>query len=62
MLFDEEDRPAPKPGLQPRKLEGLSREELREYLDYLDSEKLRAAEALSAKNQMEAAAASLFKS
>jgi uncharacterized small protein (DUF1192 family) len=62
MLFDEEDRPKPKPGLVSRKLEGLSREDLKEYMEFLDREKARAAEALSAKTQMEAAAASLFKS
>jgi uncharacterized small protein (DUF1192 family) len=61
-MFDEEDLPKPKPGLQPRKLEGLSREDLQEYLDFLAQEKHRAEEALKAKTSIEAAAAALFKS
>jgi uncharacterized small protein (DUF1192 family) len=61
-MFDEEDRPKPKAALLPRKLEGLSREDLREYLDFLAEEKNRTEHALHAKSGMEAAAAALFKS
>ena len=62
MMFDEDDRPKPKDALLPRKLEGLSREDLHDYLDWLASEKERTEAALKAKGSFEAAAASLFKS
>lgn len=62
MMFDEDDRPKPKNILQPRKLEGLSREDLHEYLEWLASEKERTESALKAKGSFEAAAAALFKS
>ena len=62
MLFDEEDLPKPKNALVPRKLQGLSREDLGEYLDYLAAEKIRTETAMNAKGGFEAAAAALFKS
>lgn len=61
-MFDEDDRPKLKQSLQPRNLEGVSREELHVYLAWLATETERTHAALEAKGSIQAAAAALFKS
>ena len=60
-MLDEDDLPRKKTdGPLPRKLEGLSQEELTAYIAYLESETERVRDRLNSKSHMLAAAQALF--
>lgn len=60
-MIDDEDLPRKKSDAPvPRKLEGLSQEDLNDYLSYLDGEIQRTRDYLNSKSSMVAAAQALF--